>query len=131
MNMWTRILLHLRRARLRQRFSKQQETLRTEFRFHLLSDITQERRWHDVEWLTEPILHVLPDTDEIPVALVGIAAMYSLDEGNEERPAIQTQAGTALFYFQDNAWQSNGKVLLNLTPSEALHQLSLKSMSLW
>lgn len=126
MNIWSRILLHLRRARLRQRFTRQQETLREEFRSHLLAGGTQDRRWHDVEWLTDPILHVLPDTDEIPVALVGIAAMYSLDEGSDETPEVQTQAGTALFYFQDNAWQSNGKVLLNLTPSEALNQLSLK-----
>lgn len=127
MNIWSRILLHLRRAKLRQRFTKQQETLRTEFRSLLLTGTTQERRWHDIEWLTEPILHVLPDTNEIPVALVGIAAIYSLDEG-DEAPEVQTQAGTALFYFQDNAWQSNGKVLLNLTPSEALNQLSLKAM---
>lgn len=118
-------MLHLRRSRLRQRFAKQQEMLRTEFRSHLLESTTQDRRWHDVEWLTEPILHVLSDTDEIPVALVGIAAMYSLEESNE----VQTQAGTALFYFQNNTWQSNGKVLLNLTPSEALHQLSLKAMT--
>ncbi|HQR07988.1 MAG TPA: hypothetical protein PLN21_14265 [Gemmatales bacterium] len=125
MNIWSRILLHLRRARLRQRFAKQQEILRAEFRSHLLAGTSQDRRWHDVEWLTEPILHVLPDTDEIPVALVGIAAMYSLEESNE----VQTQAGTALFYFKDNAWQSNGKVLLNLTSSEALNQLSLKAMT--
>jgi hypothetical protein len=100
--------------------------LRTEFHSHLLESTTQDCRWHDVEWLTEPILHVLPDTDEVPVALVGIAAMYSLDKGDDDTSEVQTQAGTALFYFQNNAWQSKGKVLLNLTPAEALHQLSLK-----
>ena len=128
MNIWSRILLHLRRARLRQRFAQQQEGLRETFRSQLLAGTTQNRRWHDIEWLTEPILHVQPDVDQVPVALVGIAAMYSLDEGNEETPVVQTQAGTALFYFQDNTWQSNGKVLLNLTPSEALTQLNLKGL---
>ena len=86
----------------------------------------QDRRWHDIEWLTDPILHVLPEVDEVPVALVGIAAMYSLKEETD----VQTQAGTVLFYYQDGAWQSNGKVLLNLTPSEALHQLSLQLLHL-
>ncbi len=95
MNIWSRLLLHLRRARLRQRFTKQQETLRTEFRTHLLAGTTQDRRWHDVEWLTEPILHVLPDTEEVPVALVGIAAMYSLNEGDEET-AIRHHASDGL-----------------------------------
>ena len=128
MNIWSRLLLHLRRARLRQRFTQEQAGLQKAFRTQLLTDSTQDRHWHDVEWLTEPILHVQPETEQVPVALVGIAAMYSLDEGNKETPVVQTQAGTALFYFQNNAWQSNGKVLLNLTPSEALHQLSLKAM---
>jgi len=98
------------------------------FRSQLLAGTTQGRRWHDIEWLTEPVLHVQPETEQVPVALVGIAAMYSLNEGNAETPDVQVQAGTALFYFQDNAWHSNGKVLLNLTPSEALQQLSLKVM---
>ncbi len=128
MNIWSRLLVHLRRARLRQRFMQQQEGLHETFRSQLLAGTTQDRRWHDIEWLTEPILHVEPETEQVPVALVGIAAMYSLDEGNEEAPVVLTQAGTAIFYFQDNAWQSNGKVLLNLTPSEALTQLSLKAM---
>ena len=128
MNIWSRLLLHLRRARLRQRFTQEQARLCETFRSQLLAGTTQDRRWHDIAWLTEPILHVQPETEQVPVALVGIAAMYSLDQGNEETPEVQTQAGTALFYFQDNAWQSNGKVLLNLTPSEALTQLSLKGM---
>jgi hypothetical protein len=127
MIIWSRVLLHLRRARLRQRFTQQQEVLRETFRSQLLAGTTHDRRWHDIEWLTEPILHVQPETDQVPVALVGIAAMYSR-EGNEETPVVQTQAGTAVFYYQDNAWQSNGKLLLNLMPSEALHQLSLKAM---
>ena len=128
MNIWSRLLLHLRRARLRQRFTQEQAGLRETFRSQLLAGTTQDRRWNDIEWLTEPILHVQPETEQVPVALVGIAAMYSLSEGDEGAPVVQTQAGTALFYFQDNTWQSNGKVLLNLTPSEALHQLSLKAM---
>lgn len=100
------------------------------FRSQLLAGTTQDRHWHDVEWLTEPILHVQPEPEQVPVALVGIAAMYSLDEGNEETPNVETQAGTAIFYYQENTWQSSGKVLLNLTPSEVLMQLSLKGMIL-
>jgi hypothetical protein len=128
MNTWSRLLLHLRRASLRSRFMKEQQNLKDAFRAQLLSDTAEaKRRWHDVEWISEPILHVMPDAEEMPIALVGVAAMYSLVEDDDKQPQVQTQTGTALFYFQENAWQTNGKVLLNLTPSEALNQLDLKA----
>lgn len=130
MNIWSRLLLHLRRARLRQRFMKQQHALQELFRTQLLASGTSALQWHDIEWLTDPILHVVPETEQTPVALVGVAAIYSL-EGETDMGAVspRTHAGTALFYYQNDAWQSHGKVLLNLTPSEALQQLMQRSMT--
>lgn len=131
MNIWSRILLHLRRARLRSSFMKEKQLLQDAFRSELLANPSNQGCcWHDIEWLTEPIFHVVPDTEEIPVALVGMAAVYSVREDeSSDKPAPVTQAGTVLFYFQENTWQSNGRVLLNLTPAEALHQLDLKATS--
>lgn len=108
---------------------KQQAELQESLLTHLLADADQGYAWHDIQLIAEPILHVLPETEEIPIALVGIAAIFTQTgdvNGNEQAP--QTQAGTAVFYFQNDAWQTNGKVLLNLTPAEALNQLSLKAM---
>lgn len=129
MNIWSRLLLHLRRARLRHRFMKEQLALQDSFRRTLQEESHPLRQWHDVEWITEPILHVLPDMTALPVALVGIVAvMTTKSDSPEATAATQSQAGTAVFYFENNAWQSNGKVLLNLTPAEAFHQLCHKVM---
>ena len=128
MNIFSRLLLHLRRASLRKQFMKQQTTLREQFQTILLNSQT-ERQWLDIEWITEPVLFVTPDILHMPVALVGVAAIYRRNESGIEKPP-ETQAGTALFYFQETQWQTNGTLLPNLTPSEALNQLELKTISL-
>lgn len=138
MNLWTRFRLHLRRDKLRQRFMESEVLLYNLFQVELLANSKQEkRRWQHVEWLSEPILHIVPDSTAIPVALVGIAASYTLVDENEvnesestSEPVVHTQAGTALFYFENDAWQTNGKVLLNVTPSQAFEQLERQATSL-
>lgn len=124
MNVWSKLLLHLRRAKLRQSFVRQWPDLNETFKQALLAQNQDHtgRIWQDIEWISEPVLHVLPDIQTIPVALVGIAAVYEIT-GDEDAPKVQTQAGTALFYFEKNVWNTQGKLLLNLSPSEALLQL--------
>ena len=123
MNLWSRLLLHLRRARLRQRFSKEQEALQKAFCNRLLAGSTPEQQWHDVQWIAEPLLHVVPDTDQIPLALVGLAALFT----NNSSETMQTMTGTAVFYFENNTWQTSGK-LLPMTPSETLRELDHQAM---
>ncbi len=130
MNVWTKLLLHLRRAKLRQSFVRQWPELHDAFKQALLAQNRDYpgRQWQDVEWISEPVLHVLPDTQSIPVALVGMAAMYEITDDHESSN-VQTQAGTAVFYFEQNAWTTQGKLLLNLSPSEALLQLQRQATS--
>lgn len=130
MNVWTKMLLHLRRAKLRQRFIRQWPDLFEAFKTALLAQNKDHpgRQWQDVEWITEPVLHVLPDTNIIPVAMVGIAAIYELKD-DDDNNSTQTQAGTALFYFEQDTWHTQGKLLLNLSPSEALLQLQRQTTS--
>lgn len=134
MNLWTRFRLHLRRDNLRRRFMQSEVLLQTLFQVELLAQSKQEkRRWQHIEWLTEPVLHVLPDAQAIPVALVGIAASYRIIDSPEEADmpveTVHTQAGTALFYYENHAWQTRGTVLLNVTPAQALDQLERQSIS--
>lgn len=130
MDVWTKLLLHLRRAKLRQRFVRQWPELHDAFKQALLAQNQDHpgRQWQDVEWISEPVLHVLPDTQSIPVALVGMAAIYEIS-GDDDARNVQTQAGTALFYFEKDVWHTQGKLLLNLSPSEALLQLQRQSTS--
>jgi len=123
MNLWSRLLLHLRRARLRQRFARQRESLHQAFRDSLLANSTSAQQWHDVHWIADPLMHVHPDAEEIPLALVGLAALFT----TEASDTMQTQAGTAVFYYENDNWHTNGK-LLPMTPSEALRELSLRAM---
>lgn len=128
MNVFSRILLHLRRSSLRKQFKTNRPALEQQFRDCLIAQTTDQRQWLDIEWITEPVLHVHPDILQLPIALIGVTVVYQLiEEGEVPQPA--TQAGTALFYFQNTQWQTSGKLLLNLTPSEALNQLELKTIS--
>lgn len=128
MNVFSRLLLHLRRSSLRKQFMKDRTVLEQQFRDQLVAQTTDKRQWLDIEWITEPVLHVHPDIQELPVAMIGVTVVYQLSD-NEEWSQPATQAGTAIFYFQQAQWQTSGKLLLNLTPSEALNQLELKSIS--
>jgi hypothetical protein len=108
----------------------QQESLLYQlFTSHLQSGNQHHARaWLSVDWLTEPVLHVPDHTSSTPLALVGVAAYYCLhDEETSEPGEIQTQAGTAVFFYHNNVWQTEGKLLLNLTPSQALDQLTLQA----
>lgn len=124
MNLWTRFRLHLFRSRLREQFMQQEALLYQLFISHLQSSSQKQARiWISLDWLTEPVLHV-PD-DGTPMALVGVAASYCLHDDEESEPGeMQTQAGTAVFYYHDKVWKTEGKLLLNLTPSEALHRVT-------
>ena len=109
---------------------KQQSELQAELRTQMIDLQKDESRWQDIEWLTEPILHVMPDTDVVPLALVGIVAVMHLDSDATDGSAPHVLAGTAVFYFEEDKWCSKGKVLLNLTPAEAFGHLCHKAMSL-
>lgn len=128
MNLWTRFRLHLFRSRLREQFMQQESLLYQLFTSHLKSgNLHQARIWLSVEWLSEPVLHVPDNETATPMALVGVAAMYCLQEDSSEPGEVQAQTGTAVFFYLNKVWQTEGKLLLNLTPSQALHQIISKA----
>ncbi|HMO37145.1 MAG TPA: hypothetical protein PKA06_13980 [Gemmatales bacterium] len=87
---------------------------------------SQLRKWVDLEWISEPVLHVPVELDQAPVALVGVATIYELH--TEGEPTItQTQTGTAIFHYYASSWTTRGQVLLNITPAEALAQAQMLS----
>lgn len=117
--LWTRLLQRLKRAHVRQRFGRQQEDLRSRFLCELAaSPAGAGMTWHEVEWITDPVIFVRQDRVEPHYALVGVSAVRSR---HEEPP--ETQAGTAVFRYADGAWTTAGQLLCNLTPSEALEKL--------
>lgn len=129
MNLWTRFRLHLFRSRLRDQFMQQESLLYQLFTSHLMTcNLHQTRVWLNVDWLTEPVLHVPEVGNAPPMALVGVTARYCLHDDVECEPGeVQTQMGTAVFFYLNQVWQTEGKLLLNLTPSQALDHLISKA----
>lgn len=115
---WTRLLQRLKRAQVRQLFDRQRPVLQERFVLALRADGV-ETTWHEVQWITAPVIFVRHDRVEPHYALVGVSAVSS--ETGMEPP--RSQAGTAVFRFADGAWDTTGQILLNLTPSEALEKL--------
>jgi hypothetical protein len=119
---WSRVLLHLKRAKIRRRFQQQRQILEQSFRQQLSKREGSENiTWHDLHWLSEPVIFVRDDQQEPHHALVGVAAFFT-PPGESAQP--QSQAGSAVFYFQDGEWSTDGQILLNLTPGEAWEKLA-------
>ncbi|HQR42506.1 MAG TPA: hypothetical protein PLX97_07470, partial [Gemmatales bacterium] len=83
MNVFSRLLLHLRRSSLRKQFMKDRTVLEQQFRDQLVAQTTDKRQWLDIEWITEPVLHVHPDIQELPVAMIGVTVVYQLSDNEE------------------------------------------------
>lgn len=119
---WSRVLLHLKRSRLRRCFQQQRSALEQLF-LQQLSQREESREiiWQDLQWLSDPVIFIRDDQQEPHHALVGVAAFFTTT-GESAQP--QSQAGTAIFFFQNGDWDTNGQILLNLTPGEAWEKMA-------
>jgi hypothetical protein len=57
-------------------------------------------------------------------ALVGITVRFRAVEGGgmEDNPNVSNlRAASAVFYFDDDEWSTDGRVLFNLNPAQAIH----------
>jgi hypothetical protein len=123
---WTLLLQRLKRAKIRKQFELQRDLLREQFLSQLRATPEGSTAdWHDVEWITEPIIFVRQDRVEPHFALVGISAFAPPAQGKSEGAS---QAGTAIFQFETGAWSTTGQFLHNLTPSEAHEKLMNRFM---
>jgi hypothetical protein len=119
---WSRVLLHLKRSRLRRCFQQQRSALEQSF----LEQLAQRKEskeviWQDLHWLSDPVILIRDDQQEPHHALVGVAAFFTT---YAQSAPPQSQAGTAVFFFQNGDWSTNGQILLNLTPSEAWERMA-------
>jgi hypothetical protein len=81
-------------------------------------------RWVRCELSGEPVFAVDPRTRE-PVALMGATISFEAVEGGgmEDVEAVgNLRSATAVFVHRDGRWTTDGRVLFNLEPREALER---------
>ncbi len=78
--------------------------------------------WKEVEFAEEVRLASNRQSDQL-IALVSITISFEAVAGSEmeEVEAVgNLRAGTAVFYFEENRWQTRGRAIFNLDPPESL-----------
>jgi hypothetical protein len=89
-------------------------------------------RWVGCELSGEPVFAVDPRTRE-PVALVGATVSFESVEGGgmEEVEAVSNlRSATAVFAHRGGRWTTEGRVLFNLEPREALERFGKSLVAL-
>ena len=119
---WT--IQHRRRAR--KRFRQQRERLEARF-FDLAAASGKPRglRWTDIDFEDEVCFARDRDRGHL-LALVAATISFEAIEGGgmEEVEAVgNLRAATALFQLEGRWWNTQGRVLFNLEPAEALARL--------
>ncbi len=82
-------------------------------------------RWADCDFHNEVSFCRDRSSHEL-CALVGVAISFEAIEGGgmEDNPNVERQKfGSALFRYDGRHWQTEGRALLNLDPSEAIEHL--------
>ena len=120
--LWT--IQHRRRAR--KRFRQQRERLEARF-FDLAAASGKPRglRWTDIDFEDEVCFARDRDRGHL-LALVAATISFEAIEGGgmEEVEAVgNLRAATALFHLEGRWWNTQGRVLFNLEPAEALARL--------
>ena len=122
LNFWT--IQHRRRGR--KRFRHQRERLEARF-FDIASATGKPRglRWVDIDFEDAVCFAVDREKNQL-LALVGVTIGFEAVEGGgmEEVEAVgNLRSATALFHLDGKWWDTNGRVLFNLEPVEALSRL--------
>ena len=121
-NFWT--IQHRRRAR--KRFRQQRERLEARF-FDIAAATGKPRglRWVDIDF-DDAVCFAMDRDKKQLLALVAVTIGFEAIEGGgmEEVEAVgNLRAATALFHLDGHWWNTNGRVLFNLEPVEALSRL--------
>jgi hypothetical protein len=119
--------LRVRNRRLgRKRFRQQRERLEARF-FDIAAATGKPRglRWTDIDFDDAVCFAIDRDKKQL-LALVAVTIGFEAIEGGgmEEVEAVSNlRAATAIFHLEGKWWSTNGRVLFNLEPVEALSRL--------
>ena len=107
----------------RSTFSLRREWLEAEFlKLANQRGIPRGLRWVDIDFEDSVQFAKDRSTGQLR-ALVGVTIKFEAIEGGdmEDVEAVgNLRAGTAVFYFDQNAWATNGRALFNVNPIEAI-----------
>ena len=120
---WRRDRRHLRHDQARLQFKDVSEKLSAEF---LVAAAATGKprglRWKSCEFSGPAIFAIDPSTQEL-YALVAVTISFEAIEGGgmEEVEAVgNLRSATAVFVHRGNRWTTDGRVIFNLEPDEAL-----------
>jgi hypothetical protein len=106
--------------------AKRDELQREFFRRGASAGTPRGLRWLRAEWTGQARFAIARDSS-LPLALAGVILHFEAIEGGEleDAPnASMPRDATALFRYAGNAWRTDGRVLFNLTPDEAIARLA-------
>lgn len=111
----------------REEFARRRTDLEREF-FAAASATGKPRglRWKSIGWQPAAEFARERKTGRL-AALVGVTIAFEAVEGGEMEGVAAVgnlRVGSAVFFRHDGAWRTTGRVVLNLTPDEALDRLS-------
>lgn len=109
------------------KFRLQRELLEAKF-FDLAKSSGKPRglKWLDCDWQSEVTFARACDTGLL-TAFVGVNIRFEAIEGGDMEDVAHVgtlREAAAVFHFQNGRWATGGKVLMNLSPADALIRLA-------
>jgi hypothetical protein len=109
-------------AQAKRRFHIQRERLEAKFLRLAAEKVPPDaRRWADCMFADDVAYVRNRTTGEISAFVAVTLAPEDLDPEMPAAAADRLQAGTAVFRFDRDHWETDGRAILNLTPLEAIH----------
>jgi hypothetical protein len=109
--------------RARRQFQQNRKELETAFyRAAAATGKPRGLRWKECQW-SELIEWVREKQTGQLLAIVGVTIAFEAIEGGEMEGLAAVgnlRNASAVFFLQDGTWQTNGRVIFNLNPDEAL-----------
>ena len=120
---WRTAQRHALVERAQREFPLQRQRVKSQFRQQAASSGRPRGLvWKEVEFAEEVLFASNRQSGQL-IALVSITISFEAVAGGEmeEVEAVgNLRAGTAVFYFEANRWQTHGRAVFNLDPPESL-----------
>jgi hypothetical protein len=109
-------------AQAKRRFHTQRERLEAKFLQLAAARANPEGpRWADCTFADDVAYVRSRTTGELSAFVAVTLAAEELDAPTSRYDADSLQAGTAVFRFDRDHWETDGRAILNLSPGEAIH----------